>query len=135
MTAFARILARPRRRAAPLPRNAYAPAAAFVPSAARTSSGVATGVLLPAYGSTVAVQVNVTASSGTTPSMALTVEWSDDSSTWFVADPAEPFTAITTTGTAVKTFARKGRFARLRWVLTGTSPSFTFSAATYLTGV
>ena len=117
------------------PRRAYAPATALVASAARTTTGASSGVLLPQAGTNVVVHAFVTAASGTTPSMVLSVEWSDDGSTWMVSDPSDAFTAITTTGNTAKTFTRKARFARLRWTLTGTTPSFTFSAGAYLTGV
>lgn len=129
MRPLASLLAR-----APLPRRTYGPAAVLVASAARTTSGNGSGLLLPQFGATVAVQVKTTAATGTTPSMVLSLQWSEDGTDWYTADPAEPFTAITTTGNAVRTFARKGRFCRLAWAITGTTPSFTFSAGAYLVG-
>src|SRR5881409_1328518 len=57
-----------------------------------------------------AVLVDVTAVGGT-PSMTLSVEWSQDGGTVFgVAETADAFTAITTTITKVKTFTIKGNF-------------------------
>ncbi len=74
--------------------------------------------------------VNVTAVSGTTPSMALTVEWSNDGSVWYKSDPPDAFTAITAVGTAVKQFVAKAHQFRVVWALTGTTPSFTFAVET-----
>lgn len=74
------------------------------------------------------VTANVTAVSGTTPSMTLSMQWSDDSgTTWFNADPADAFTAITATGQVVKQFTIKAPAFRVKWTITGTTPSFTFA--------
>lgn len=100
----------------------------FLPSAARTTNANSNGVQIQANADTIALLVNVTAASGTTPSMALAVQWSNDGLTWAAADPADVFTAITATGVVVKTFGVKGNQVRLAWTLTGTTPSFTFSA-------
>lgn len=75
----------------------------------------------------IAFMVNVTAVSGTTPSMACTVQWSNDGTTWFDGDPVDAMTAITTTGAKAKDFVTRGQFARLAWAITGTTPSFTFT--------
>lgn len=80
---------------------------------------------------TVSLLVNVTAVSGSaSPTLALSVEWSNDNAVWYKADPADTFTAITATGTAAKRFTAKGHLFRVVWVLTGTTPSFTFSVET-----
>ena len=97
-------------------------------SAARTATGVDAGVNVPTYADFVAVHVLTTAVSGTTPSATFTVEWSVDGTTWSVADPADSFTAVTTAGNRVKLFTVKGHQVRLAWAVTGTTPSFTFSA-------
>jgi len=76
----------------------------------------------------IAVYVDVTAVSGTSPSCTFSLEWAIDGLSVSVADPAEPFTAITATGRKVKLFQVKGKQYRLLWTITGTSPSFTFSA-------
>jgi hypothetical protein len=77
---------------------------------------------------TVNVLINVTAVSGTSPSMTVNVEWSHDGLTWFKGDPADAFTAITATGAVCKQFATKGLYARLNCTISGTTPSFTFAA-------
>lgn len=103
-----------------------------VASAARTTSGDS-GRLRPGgpveYGTadTVALMVNVTAASGTSPSMSVSVEWSVDGTTYAVGDPADAFTsAFTAVAARVRTFEVKAPFYRVVWALTGTSPSFTF---------
>lgn len=72
--------------------------------------------------------VDVTAVSGTTPNLALTLEWSLDGTTWATTDPTpDGFTAITATGTKIKRFPVLANFYRIVWTITGTTPSFTFS--------
>lgn len=104
------------------------PAVSIAASAARTTTGQSAAVPVPLGRSTGSVQVNVTAVSGTTPNLALTVEWSTDGTTWFKGDPADAFTAITAATNATKAVTAKGDFLRLVWTITGTTPSFTFSA-------
>lgn len=102
-----------------------------VASSARTTAGQS-DVQYVEEASTLAVHVDVTAASGTSPSLAFSVEWSNDGTTWFAADPADTFTAITTAPTrAAKAFTVKGETWRLVWAITGTSPSFTFAAHAY----
>lgn len=97
-------------------------------SAARTATGQSTAFPC-GTGDDVAIFVDITAVSGTSPSMTVNVEWSNDNSTWFVADPADAFTAQTAVGKKVKSFTVKGQYARLNFTISGTSPSFTFSAS------
>lgn len=95
---------------------------AQVPSAARAGAGQGSGVTVPGNVETISILVNTTAA-GT--SLALAVQWSNDGTAWAGADPVDTFTAITTTGVVVKTFAVKANQFRLAWTPTG---SFTFSA-------
>lgn len=99
-------------------------------SAARTTSGASAAMEL-SNARRVAVLVDVTAVSGTTPSMTVTVEWSHDGATWFTADPADGMTAITAASKVVKAFDVKAPQCRLVWTITGTTPSFTFAARAY----
>lgn len=72
--------------------------------------------------------VDVTAVSGTTPSLAVTLEWSLDGTTWATTDPTpDGFAAITTTGAKIKRFPVLANYYRVVWAITGTTPSFTFS--------
>lgn len=79
-------------------------------------------------GDDLAVMIDATAVSGTSPSMTVSVQWSNDGTTWFTADPADAFTALTAAGKVVKSFTVKGLYARLNYAISGTTPSFTFSA-------
>lgn len=100
-------------------------------SAARTASGNSGAFTLTEGNQNLSVLVDVTVVSGTTPSMTISVEWSDDSGTTFAqADPADAMTALTTTGTKAKIFQVKAPWFRVVWTITGTTPSFTFSVRT-----
>lgn len=101
-------------------------------SAAATTSGTTSG-LSTGYLNTIDIFIDATAVSGTTPSMTVTVEWSNDNTNWFGADTPDTFTAITAAKKVVKEFASKGQYFRLNFAITGTTPSFTF-AATALIG-
>ena len=95
--------------------------------AARTSSGAGPAINTPAGLDDLAVYLDVTAASGTTPSLTVSLEWSHDGSTWFTSDPVETFTAQTAAGKRVRTFGPRGDFVRAAWTITGTTPSFTFA--------
>lgn len=104
----------------------------IVASAARTVTGqsAAQGFLDESdrYADKLNLLVAVTAVSGTSPNMTLTVEWSNDGTVWHSADPVDTFTVISAASNKVKTFDARGPIYRLVWTLTGTSPSFTFKA-------
>ena len=80
-----------------------------------------------------AVDVNVSAASGTSPSLTLILERLAADGNWYqIWSP----TAITAAGTASTSVGPGCATAqvftqtiRLRWVISGTSPSFTFSAS------
>jgi hypothetical protein len=99
----------------------------FVPSAARTTSG--SQRLSPGVGDydRVAIYVNVTAASGTTPTLDLVLEDSPDGgATWF---PVATAPQITATGLrAIRTDLSMHGDLRLSWAIGGTTPSFTFTA-------
>lgn len=101
----------------------------IVASAARTATGQSTVQVDPQTASVIALKVALTAHSGTTPTLDLTVEWTDDGgSTFYSADPADAFTQLTTTDKSiVKTFVRKAPGYRIKWTIAGTTPSYTFS--------
>lgn len=98
----------------------------FVASAARTTNGNSAALLLAPPADSLNVAMFVTAVSGT-PNLVLSIEWSNDGTTFAPAETADAFTAVTTTGNKVKQFAVKGPYARVVWVITGTTPSLTFS--------
>ena len=107
--------------------------ALVVTSAARTTTG--TSQAIGCDSAVLSVLLDVTAVSGTTPSMTVSVEWSTDGGTTFcVAETADAFTALTGTAQVCKQFRAKSNYYRLRWTISGTTPSFTFSAREYTTG-
>lgn len=99
---------------------------ALLPSAARTTSG--SSIVPGMSGQFVDLAVVVTAASGTTPSLAVSVEWSQDGVNFGPADAAaDTFAAITTAATRAKRINVLGDYMRIVWTITGTTPSFTFS--------
>lgn len=100
---------------------------ALVPSAPRTTSGNASNRLT--HGNLVVLPI-VTAVSGTSPTLGITVEWSTTGTTWVTADPPDTFTQLTAVGGAAKFFVAKGVYYRVVWTIGGSSPSFTFSIDT-----
>lgn len=93
-------------------------------SVALTATGQTAGVAAGAC-EQVAIQINVTAVSGT-PSMLCTIEWSNDGgTTWATADPADTFTAITTAVSTVKLFTVKALLFRVKYTISGGTPSLT----------
>lgn len=98
-------------------------AAIVTASGARTATGNS-GALSAAGSSTIAAFLDVTAVSGTTPSMTVSVEESHDGTTW---RSVGAFAAKTAAGTERKSFVIAEPFYRYVWTITGTTPSFTFS--------
>lgn len=96
-------------------------------SAARTSTHQSNAFDVGTLDS-IFIFIDATTVTGTTPSMTVNVEWSFDGATWFVADTADAFTAITTAKKVCKRFDVRGTKFRLSNTISGTSPSFTFSA-------
>ena len=97
-----------------------------VPSAARTVSG--NSGPLSVNSGTLALGVVVSAASGVTPSMALTVEWSFDGVNFGPGETAVSFAAITVAKNTTQRVPAQAPYYRLVWTVTGTTPSFTFSA-------
>ena len=101
-----------------------------VPSAARTANGngdTVTGwhAAAVAWSGAPQSRLAITAASGTTPSLTVIVEDSPDGSTWTTRDT---YPAQTTTGTVTRALPTTlAAYQRVRWTITGTTPSFTFS--------
>lgn len=104
-----------------------------VGSAARTANGNSAQLDPGEAGETINLIVSVTAAAGTTPSLALSVEWSVDGVIWATPEAADAFTTITGSVNRVKAFERKAPFYRIAWAITGTTPSFTFQIHEYVT--
>lgn len=105
----------------------------LVASAARTATG--TGSQICGFGryEKFLCELSVTAASGTTPTLDVTVQHSiDGGSTWFTL---VAFTQKTTTGNELKTESEVeaataevyGDCIRAIWTVGGTTPSFTFT--------
>lgn len=74
------------------------------------------------------LEINVSAVSGTTPSMTLSIQWSNDGVNFGPADGTpDAFAAITAAGTVAKQVTVKGLYMQLVWTISGTTPSFSFS--------
>ena len=111
---------------------------AVVASAARTSSGQSSAIdLTRRPGSLMALAVDLTAVGGDADeTLDLTVEWSQDATTWFQAETADAFTQLTQPGGAtsvVKAFTVKAPQYRVVWAIAGTTPTFTFSIDEFVT--
>lgn len=95
----------------------------IVPSAARTTTGTGTGTTTAARAQV--AKLDVTAASGTTPSLIVTIQDSPDGSAWTTRDT---FATKTTTGTEIRALPRGlDTNVRAAWTIAGTTPSFTFS--------
>lgn len=102
-------------------------------SAARTSNGNS-GAISGETGDFIGIQVDVTAASGTAPTLLIGLQWSMDGVAWAVTDPtAEVFTSITGTTSLVRNFSVKAPQYRVIYTIAGTTPSFTFSVSSWET--
>lgn len=109
-------------------------AVTLVGSAARTTNGNSGPIALNDRGDTLHLLLGVTAVSGTTPSMTVTIEWSHDGVNFAPLEGTpDGFTAVTATGAKLKSIPIRGPFFRLVWAITGTTPSFTFAVSSYVT--
>ena len=102
----------------------------LVPSAARTASADSGLLLGLANANTLRMQLNITAASGTTPTLDVVVEDTLDGGATF--NTIATFTQATVASRQVVNFS--GLFSdtiRVRWTVGGTTPSFTFSAVLY----
>lgn len=97
----------------------------LVTSAARTTSGNNTGSTGWSAVSRIRAQLDVTAASGTTPTLDVVIEDTLDGTNW---NTIGTFTQRTAAGRQViditTPFADQ---VRVRWTIGGTTPSFTFS--------
>lgn len=101
-------------------------------NAVLTTSGNSSGVQVQPggnIGGPVSCHVAVTAASGTSPSLVVSLQWSANNSTWIASNTDETFAAITTTGAALLTVPSRAAFVRAAWTVTGTTPSFTTAIA------
>jgi len=85
----------------------------------------------------IAVDINITAVSGTSPTIQFFVERKDVNGIYYQLWSSNAVSAANPISTTIGAFATinqaLGATVRLRWTITGTSPSFTFSAS--ITGI
>lgn len=93
-------------------------------SAARTANGNLTLSGDFSQSATFVAQLNVTAASGTTPTLNVVIEDTLDGTNWY---PVATFTQATGVGTQVQRVNTAfGTQLRARWTVGGTTPNFTF---------
>ena len=97
-----------------------------------TASGVSAPIAINSV-EYLAVDVSVTAVSGTTPSMLLYIERQGADGNWYPIWTSSAITAVGLTSTSIGSGmtipAALGSTIRLRWAITGTTPSFTLTAS------
>ena len=95
-------------------------------SAARNSNG--SSVAVPTEGSIAArgAWLNVTAASGTSPTLDVKLETSSDGTNWYTVAAFAQKTGISSER---KGFAPLDDYARWTWTVGGTTPNFTFAIA------
>lgn len=80
----------------------------------------------------ITIALDVTAVSGTTPTMDVEVQWSPNTVDWYTEDSgADRFAQRTATGKVIKTFPVRAMYFRLNVTIAGTTPSFTYRATTF----
>ena len=99
------------------------------PTAARTSTGQTSGIDLKNYDGDVVFLLDSAAGTGTSPTLDVTIEDSADNSS-FAAITGAAFTQVVGAASAQKLVVNKDsarRYVRVKYTITGTTPSFTFS--------
>ena len=99
-------------------------------SSAKTVNGQTTGQAMSSQ--FVSVGVDVTAFSGTTPTLDLIVEWSFDNVNWSAGESPLTFAQILGIKSTHIMAQVRAPYMRVRWTLGGTTPSFTFTVYTYV---
>ncbi|MFZ9777582.1 MAG: hypothetical protein ACO3CI_04530 [Schleiferiaceae bacterium] len=99
------------------------------PTAARTATGQTSGIDLKDYDGDVVFLLDSAAGTGTSPTLDVTIEDSADNSS-FAAITGAAFTQVVDAASAQKLVVNKDsarRYVRVKYTITGTTPSFTFS--------
>lgn len=101
-----------------------------LPSAARTTTGFVDLSALPQQYKELTVYIDATAVTGTSPSMTVTYQISPDGVAFYDHTAG---VAITAAGRqSIRIPANIGAFGRIAYAISGTTPSFTFSASAEL---
>ncbi len=96
-------------------------------SAARTASGNSAAAITNGSGRNAHFIVNVSAVSGTSPTLVVRVQVQDPVSLGWVDLPGAVTGTISSTGATLLTVSNLPRTYRFAWTIGGTTPSFTFS--------
>ena len=97
-----------------------------------TTSGNSSGVLVQPVGNVggpVSCHLAVTAVSGSSPTLTVSLQWSQNNSTWITATTDETFATVTAAGAALLTVPSRALYVRAAWTVTGGTPSFTAAIA------
>lgn len=94
--------------------------------ATQVVSGTGATIVDLVQATTARLTLTVTAASGTTPTLDVTVQTSPDQVTW---TPLGVFPTATVAGAQLVSFPGASRFLRVSWAIGGTTPSFTFGVA------
>ncbi|MFZ5989392.1 MAG: hypothetical protein ACOYWZ_20035 [Bacillota bacterium] len=95
----------------------------ILPLLARTTSGTSYSLCCSDH-LEAQIFLNITAVSGTTPTLDITVEYSPDNSEWY---SHTSFSQKTATGKDSLRLTGIGGYLRVKYTIAGTTPSFTFS--------
>jgi hypothetical protein len=92
------------------------------------------GIPVPGDAEAVDIILDLTAVTGTGPSLVLEVQWSMDGGTWASAEPKDAFDPLATApATVAKQFDVKGPYFRVSITVSGAdNPSFTGTANAYI---
>jgi hypothetical protein len=82
---------------------------------------------LPSNPDWMAVQLIVTAVSGTNPAATFHIQWSFDGASWSDANPQDLIGTATAPASVIQRFEVKAPYWRLVAAVTGTNPSFTLT--------
>ena len=97
-----------------------------IPSSAYTASGTVDIGAIPDMAAELAVYINLTALTGTSPAVTVTYQSSPDGVTFWDHTAGSSMTAVSKT--LIKVPNVIGKYGRLSYAITGTTPSITFSA-------
>lgn len=100
----------------------------LVASAARTATGNSGAIAVGSGAANLELELEVSAVSGTSPTLVLSVQWSDDGTNFGNNDGStDAFASVNATGNVVKSIPVRAPYMQLVWTVGGTTPSFTFS--------
>ncbi len=113
-------------------------ATVVLPSTSRTVDGQSAPILLakvdwaktngPRPQAELVLLLNVTAITGTSPTLDVSIEWGMDGVAGAIPEPAQAFAQILeATGPHVAVFPVLGDEYRIDWAITGATPDYTFS--------